>query len=127
MAFTQNFYGSIGTVVNVETLNGGVAINGQQILTASSTQSDLVAQLEQIRRAIGDTSDLNKASKSTAVARIDAAMREAKAERPKGHQIKAELDGATEALQSATNAASKALSLGKVLVGIGKWAMALFA
>jgi hypothetical protein len=126
MPFTQNFYASIGTVNNVENLNGTLTINGRNVLSKTSDGNDLAKQLSELTAAIQGLPGVSSETKTKAATEIKAAEEEAKSEKPKGHTIKEHLDTASETLKGATDAASNALSLGRVLLEIGKWAIAIF-
>lgn len=126
MPFTQNFYGSIGTNANIENLNGTLSINGRQILNSDSSAKDLAQQLKDLTVAVQGLSGVSSEAKAKATDEIRAAQNEAEQEKPKGHSIKEHLDSASEALKSATDTASNVFSLGKVLLEVGKWAIAIF-
>jgi hypothetical protein len=125
MPFTQNFYGSIGAVTNIETLNGALTINGNQVLTANSSAQDLAKQLKDLVTAVQGLPGVDANTKAKVSADIQAAEKEASAESPKGSTIKGHLDKASDTLKSAGDAASSAFSLAKVLLAIGKWAIAI--
>jgi uncharacterized protein YPO0396 len=126
MPFTQNFYGSIGTNANIENLNGTLTINGRDVLTANSSANDLSQQLKQLAASVEALAGVTPETKAKAIAEIRAADREVQSEQPKGQTIKSHLETASGALKSATDVASNAVSLGKVLLEIGKWAIAIF-
>jgi hypothetical protein len=126
MAFTQNYYGSIGTNTNIENQNGTLTINGSQVLTANSSPQDLAKQLKDLVAAVQALPGVDADTKTKVTADIQAAEEEANSDRPKGTKIKDRLDKASGTLKSAGDAASSAFSLAKVLIEIGKWAIAIF-
>src|ERR1700730_2152181 len=105
MPFNQNFYGSVGTITTIETVNGGLTINGSRVLTEQSDGKDLSRQLDDLRGAIAGLPGVHEAAKDRALANIDAAKKEALSPKPSGGEIKKQLDGAGAALQSATTTA----------------------
>jgi hypothetical protein len=124
MPIIQNFYGSIGTSLAIENLQGDLTIGGQAVLTKKSTARDVDRQLSDIRSAIATLPNVEQATRDNVIANIDAAKRETASEKPKGTEIQANLNRAASALQGATTTASNAFSLAKVLFEIGKWAAA---
>jgi hypothetical protein len=126
MPFTQNYYGSIGTNANIENLNGTLTINGSQVLTANSSSQDLAKQLKDLVVAVQALPGVDADTKAKVTADIQDAEEEAKSDRPKGTTIRDRLDDASGTLKSAGHAASSAFSLAKVMVEIGKWAIAIF-
>jgi hypothetical protein len=126
MPFTQNYIGSIGTNANIENLNGTLTINGNQVLTANSSPQDLAKQLNELAAAVQALPGVNADTKAKVTAEIQAAEQEVKSDKPKGNAIKDHLDKASGTLKSAGDAASNAFSLAKVLIEIGKWAIAIF-
>jgi len=127
MPFTQNFYGSIGTQANIENLNGTLTINGTQVLTANSDAKDLARQLKNLVAAVEGLSGADAETKTKAAAEITAAEQEAQSDKPRGDTIKDHLDKASGTLKSAAETTSSAFSLAKVLLEVGKWAIAIFA
>lgn len=125
MPITQNFFGSIGTNATIENLNGTLTINGRDVLTAGSDAKDLAQQLRGLATAVEGLSGVSPETKAKAASEIKAAEEEAKLENPRGHAIKDHLDTASGALKSASDAASNAFTLGKVLLEVGKWAIAI--
>jgi hypothetical protein len=127
MPFTQNFYGSIGTNANIEYLNGTLTINGNQVLTANSDAKDLTQQLNNLVAAVQGLSGVDPETKAKVADQIKAAEQEVKSDKPKGGRIKDHLDEASGTLKSAAETTSSAFSLAKVLLEVGKWAIAIFA
>lgn len=126
MPFTQNYYGSIGTNANIESVSGTLTINGREVLTANSSAQDLGKQLKDLLAAVEGLSGVDEQTKAKIAAEINAAEKEAKSDEPNGGTIKDHLDKASGTLKSATDTASNAFSLAKVLLEVGKWAVAIF-
>lgn len=125
MPITQNFYGSIGTNATIENLNGTLTINGRDVLTVSSDAKDLAQQLRGLAMAVEGLPGVSPEIKEKATAEIKAAEEEAKQAKPKGHTIKEHLETASGTLKNVSDAASSAFALGKILLEVGKWAIAI--
>jgi hypothetical protein len=126
MPFTQNFYGSIGTNANIENLDGTLTINGSPVLTASGDAKDLSRELSKLLAAVEGVTGIDAETKTKVAAEIKAADQEVKSGRPDGNNINNHLETASQTLKNATDTASNAFSLAKVLLEVGKWAIAIF-
>jgi hypothetical protein len=126
MPFTQNFYGFVGSVANVETVNGNFIVNGRELLTPRSGPKELALQISDIRSAVAANLDLEHSTKNTAVASIDLALTESQAQKPHGPTLKQHLDEAAATLQSAGSAVRNSMGLASVLLELGKWAATVF-
>jgi hypothetical protein len=125
MPFTQNFYSSIGSVTNVETVGGNLTIGGHTVLTSESDGKALAAELAKAKVAVSGLADIKPSAKEEVLREIDAASQKATSDKPEGHAIATHLDSAAEVLTSATNATAKVLGLGKALAAFGSWAAML--
>jgi len=127
MPFIQNFYGPVDSNTSIENFNGTLTVNGRQVLSAQSDASDLAGQLKNLTAAIQALADVNADVKAKVTNELRAAEQEAKSHDPKGRTVKEHLDVASETLKSASETTSSAFSLAKILLEVGKWAVAILA
>ena len=111
--FEQHFHGPVENVYNV---------NGDLILSKSSTAPDLARELKTLRAQVAELPKLDAPAKETTVKAVDAAIEEAQKPKPQKIEIQKHLDTAASTIEKTQGVADKGLKLAETLLKIGKWA-----